>query len=127
MLRLQSDRARLVSARVLVVITGVFSLIVALYAEGVYELVETASAFGTAGVLVTTLTALYLPLGGKRAAAASLVAGLVTTPIAEYALELPAPFLASVVAALVTYLLVAKLEPPITRKPVARSELSESE
>ena len=118
MLRLETERARLMSARVLVVATGVFSLIVALYAEGVYELVETASAFGTAGVLVTTLMALYLPFGGKRAAAASLIAGLVTTPLAEFVLELPAPFLASVATALVTYLLVAKFEPPVARLPL---------
>jgi len=110
-LRLESERARLVSARVLVVVTGGFALIVALYAEGVYELVETASAFGTAGVLVTTLFALYLPVGGQRAATASLVAGLVTTPLAEYGFGLPAPFLTSVAAALITYLVLAKLEP----------------
>src|SRR5690606_14893934 len=111
LLRLESERARLVSARVLVVLTGGFALIVALYAEGVYELVETASAFGTAGVLVTTLFALYLPVGGQRAATASLVAGLVTTPLAEYGFGLPAPFLTSVAAALITYLVLAKLEP----------------
>ncbi len=118
LLRLESERARLVSARVLVVLTGAFSLVVALYAEGVYALVETASAFGTAGVLVTTLIALYLPVGGKRAAAASLFVGLVTTPLAEYGLALPAPFLASVAAALLTYLLVAKLEPARLAQPV---------
>ncbi len=110
MLRLTSDEARLSVARLLVVLTGVVALVVALYAEGVYELVEAASAFGTAGVLVTTLAALYWPVGGAKAAGAALVAGLVATPLAEYALELPAPFLTSVAVALATYVAVAGLE-----------------
>ncbi len=116
-LGLRDEKSRLFVARTLVVFTGIFALVVALYAEGVYELVEAASAFGTAGVLVTTLAALYFQRGGAKAAGAALMVGLVTTPIAEYGLSLPAPFLASVAAALVTYVVMAHREQPVALTP----------
>jgi Na+/proline symporter len=100
------ERQRLYTARWLVVVVGAFSLWIALYANGVYELIELASSFGTAGIVVTTLAALFSPWGGKWSAAAALLLGLVTMPVAE-ALELPAPFLASVAAAAGGYVLVA--------------------
>ncbi len=110
LLGVTSDRGRLLWGRGFVVATGAIALIIALYAEGVYDLVETASAFGTAGVLVTTLIALFSGYGGPAAATTALIAGLVTTPIAEYLLELPAPFLSSVAVALISYTAVATLE-----------------
>ncbi len=96
--RVATDSRRLNTARWLVVVVGAFSLWIALHANGVYQLVELASSFGTAGIVVTTLAALFSPWGGKWSAMAALLLGLVTTPVAE-ALELPAPFLASLLAA----------------------------
>lgn len=110
LLRIDTERGRLVSARVLVVASGIVALVVALHAEGVYELVETASAFGTAGVVVTTMIALYLPVGGASAAVVALVAGLVTMPVAEYLFELPAPFLASLASAAIGYGMVTAVQ-----------------
>jgi SSS family transporter len=107
----KSERGRLHWARGFVVASGIIALVIALYAESIYDLVETASAFGTAGVLVTTFIALYLPRGGREAAAAALIAGLITTPIAEYLLELSAPFLTSIAMAGLSYALVAVLRP----------------
>lgn len=107
-LKLTSERERLLCARWLVLVTGAVTLALALHADGVYELVETASAFGTAGVLVTTLIALFLPHGGRYAAVTALLTGLVATPIAEHVLDLPAPFLSSVLLSLLSYALVAR-------------------
>lgn len=105
--RLETERQKLLAARGIVLLSGMLAFVLALYAEGVYHLVEMASSFGTAGILVTTLLALYSRLGGPRAALAALSTGLFMTPFAEYVLELPAPFLTSIVAALCTYLVVA--------------------
>ena len=102
-LKVQTDRGKLLVARTCVVVFGILALVIALYADGIYELVETASAFGTAGVLVVTLAALYLPWGGHVAAAAALVVGAIATPVLTYVLEVPAPFLGSIFCAVVAY------------------------
>ncbi len=105
--RIESEMGKLRCARFLVLVSGVLALAIALHAEKVYELVEVASAFGTAGVLVTALAALYLPKGSAHAAGWALLVGLVATPICRFVLGLPAPFLTAVAAALATYVLVA--------------------
>jgi Na+/proline symporter len=106
-LGIADERTKLLSARAVVLGAGVLAFVLALYADGVYDLVETASAFGTAGILVTTLIGLYSGYGGPRSALAALGTGLVVTPLGEYVLELKAPFLTSVASALLAYLLVA--------------------
>lgn len=103
LLNLSSERAKLLSGRAIVLVTALVALGIALYADRVYALVETAAAFGTAGVLVTTLAALFLPRPSGSAAIAALLVGLLATPIAEYVLGWPAPFLTSVAAAGATY------------------------
>ncbi len=106
MLKLESERAKLLSGRALVLIGAVVALVIALYAESIYDLTEAASTYGTAGVLVTTLAALFVPRPSARAATCALLAGLVTTPFVEYVLEWPAPFISSVVAAIAAYFAV---------------------
>lgn len=109
-LRVEREGAKLWLGRGVVVCAGVVCLTFALAADSIYDLVVTASALGTAGVLVTALAALYLRNPTEQGAVAALIVGAVTTPIAEYVLDLPAPFLASVAAAAVTYVFVAILE-----------------
>jgi Na+/proline symporter len=101
-LGLKLDKHKLLSVRLLVVVAGAVALIIAVYAGSVYELVETASAFGTAGILVTTVAALFVPWGGAASAVTALVLGGLTMPIAKY-WEVPAPFLTSVLAAVGGY------------------------
>ncbi len=115
-LRVKDERSKLRLARFCVIGLGVIALVVALYADGIYNLVETASAFGTAGVLVITLAALYLPVGGGRAASAALLVGLVATPFFEYQLEVEAPFLSSLLAATLAYLSFSWTRRPLTFK-----------
>lgn len=102
-LRIEADRAKLWLGRGVVVCAGLVCLTVALGAESIYGLVETASALGTAGILVTTIAALYLRRPSEMGAVAALVTGAVTTPLAEHVLAIPAPFLASVLAAALSY------------------------
>jgi solute:Na+ symporter, SSS family len=104
---LETEAQKLRSVRGLVALSGIVSLWIALHAVSIYELVEQASAFGTAGVLVTTLVALFLPKACTSAAISALGVGLVMTPLAEYVLGWPAPFLTSIAAATGTYFAVA--------------------
>lgn len=93
-----------------VVLFGVLALLLALQAQGVAELVEDASAFGSAGVLVVVSFGLFTTIGGPLAAGASLLGGL-GVYVAGDLLGAPYPFITSLAAAVVLYLLGARMEP----------------
>jgi Na+/proline symporter len=96
------DRRKVLFARGGVIGFGALAYVLAAKAEGVLALVEQASAFGSAGILVTTLFALFTKLGSPRTAAATLVAALMVY-LGATALGTPVPFLASLGAALLTW------------------------
>ena len=56
--------------------------------EGIKELVETASAFGSAGVFVATLFALFTRFGGPLSAYVSVAAGMLVWAGGKYVLGL---------------------------------------
>jgi Na+/proline symporter len=98
-------------ARAAVVGAGVVAYLLALHAEGVYELVEDASAFGSAGIFTVAVLGLFSNFGGVRAAYGALLAGCGTWILGNYVFDLPLPYLTSVAAALATYALLAATEP----------------
>jgi Na+/proline symporter len=100
--RITDDRKKLVMARAGVMAFGVVAYVLALHAEGVFALVEQASAFGSAGALVTITFGLFTSLGGPKTAMATLLAGLLVY-LGALAAGLPYPFLTSLAAALATY------------------------
>lgn len=102
-IRVTDERRKVLIARGGVLLFGVLAYVQAVRAEGVFELVEQASAFGSAGVLVTVCFGLFTPLGGPRTAAATLVAGVGTYLAATFA-GYPYPFLLSLTASLLAYL-----------------------
>lgn len=91
-----------------VVAFGIIAWILATRAHGVFELVEQASAFGSAGTLVTVCFGLFTAWGGARTAVATLAVGMVSYLIASAA-GVEAPFLLSLAASLATYLAGAAL------------------
>lgn len=109
LLRSPAPDTRLRLARWGVVGFGVFAWVLARHAEGVYQLVEQASAFGGAGVPVTVCFGLFSPRGGARTAHATLTAGLVVYSGGAL-LGFPYPFLASIAASVLTYAVGALLE-----------------
>lgn len=108
-LGIRDERTRLLLARGGVVVMGGIALWLAVGAVGVADLVEEASAFGSAGVLVVTSFALFTRLGGPWAAVASLVGGLASYVLGG-ALALPYPFITSLLVAVLVYLLGATLD-----------------
>lgn len=105
-----SERGKLLVNRLAVVGFGVVACGLALSAEGVYELVETASSLGTSGILWLVIFALWTErFGGPVAAATALVAG-VATYVTSNLVELPYPFLASLATSLALYSIVALVE-----------------
>lgn len=98
------------TARAGVAAFGVLAYVLALFADGVYELVEEASAFGSAGIFVVLVFGLFSRLGGPRSALAALGAGIGVWVLGAYVFALPYPYLASLAAALAAYLGTAVLE-----------------
>lgn len=107
--RVEGDAAKVRLARAGVVALGVLSFLLALHAEGVFELVEQASAFGSSGALVLVVFGLFTRLGGPRAGFAALLGGL-SIYLAGVVAGWPYPYLASLAAALAAFLAGAWLD-----------------
>lgn len=101
-----SELARLRLARGGVIAFGVVACGLALGAEGVIELVEQASSFGSAGLVVIVFLGLFTRLGGAPSAYAALLCG-VAAYAAGSALELHTPYLAALASALAAYVLLS--------------------
>lgn len=107
---IRDERRRVLVSRLGVLAFGAIATGLALSAEGILSLVEEASAFGSAGGLVCVIFGLFTAFGGPRAAATSLVLGLVVY-LAGVSFGWETPFLASLAAALIGYLAIAFFEP----------------
>ncbi len=91
-------------ARIGVVVFGVVAYVLARSADGVYALVEEASAFGSAGLFVVILLALFTKRwGGKWAATGGMLGGFLVYIAADKVLHTPYPYLTSLAAAVVGY------------------------
>ena len=86
-------------ARAGVLIFGVIAWVLALNSEGVFALVEQASALGSTGVVVTVIFGLFTRLGSPRTAALTLVTGAASYGVAKLTAH-PTPFLLSLACAL---------------------------
>jgi Na+/proline symporter len=105
-----NEKGKVLAARIGVVVFGVVAYALALGADGIYELVATASAFGSAGIFVVGLFGLFSRVGGAVSAHASLTAGVVVWAAGEYWLAWSTPYVAALAASLAAYLLVALVE-----------------
>jgi Na+/proline symporter len=119
-----SDRGRVWTARVFVGIFGLVAYGLALSAEGIFELVEQASGFGSAGIFVIVVVGMFSKFGGGASAMASLIAGLAVWILAANVLPARAtwnesavvsyPYLFSLAAAVIAYVafaVISKREP----------------
>ena len=104
-----NERAKVLVARIGVFVFGIIAWMLALRAEGVYALVEQASAFGSAGALVAVCFGLFTRFGGAPTALATLLAGTASYLVATAA-GATAPFLISLGTSLGTYIAGGALE-----------------
>jgi Na+/proline symporter len=119
----RDERVKILVARAGVITFGAIAYALALRAEGVFALVEQASSFGSAGVLVTVSFGLFTRLGGARTAGATLAAGL-GSYLAGVVSGAAYPFLMSLATALGVYLVGAMVEAGRRSEGVVREELS---
>jgi Na+/proline symporter len=111
-----SEREKVRAARIGVVVFGVLAWAMAMYSDGVYALVEQASAFGSAGIVVVVAFGLFTTRGGPASAIAALVAGVAMWVVGSYVLELRWAFIASLVSAIAAYAAVSFVEPRHARR-----------
>ncbi len=107
-----TDRGKLWCVRLTVMALSIVAYLLSVTSERIHDLVETASAFGSAGVFVTALFALFSRFGGPASAYTSVAAGMLVWAAGKYALNLAAPYLLGLSAALVGYVGVGLLERP---------------
>jgi Na+/proline symporter len=101
-----SERARLRASRLGVLAMGITAWILALRAESIKDLVETASAFGSAGVFVVACFGLFTAIGGPLSAWVALCTGFVVW--GGGAMQgWPAPYVTALAASVVAYLATA--------------------
>jgi Na+/proline symporter len=90
----------------------------ALSAESVVSLVEEASAFGSAGLVVAGAFGLFTRFGSAQSGAAAMIVGVVSYAFAKA--TAPTPYLISLAASAVAYLALARrregLSGPILRE-----------
>lgn len=104
------ERHKVRWARIATATFGVIAYLLALHAESVYHLVEEASAFGSSGVLVVVLCALFTPWGGPWTGALTLATGAGSYLLCKFHWEMAAPYIASLGVALATFAVGAWLE-----------------
>jgi Na+/proline symporter len=108
-----TDRQRLVIARCAVVGLAAIAYVFARGEGSVHDLVSQASAFGSAGVCVVGLMALFTRFGAAPSAYAALGLGALSWLVAEYLLGLDSAFLLSFAVALLAYVLAARWRMPL--------------
>ncbi len=116
------ERVKVRINRSAVAMFGIVAYVIARRAEGVSEIVEMASAFGSAGILVTVSFGLFTRFGGPWAAMATLAVG-VGSFVGASLLGTATPFLISLASSIATYVAVAAVErhtAPATLPNVAR-------
>lgn len=107
----ETDRAKVWLARAGVAGLGTVAFLLALTSESIGDLVELASAFGTAGVFVVTMFAMFTRIGGALSAFVAMATGaLVWALTGPLLLDLTAPYTTGVLAAAIAYPLTALYE-----------------
>jgi Na+/proline symporter len=107
--RVTDEGTKVLIARGGVILFGLIAYALAVSAEGVFVLVEQASALGSSGAFVVICFALFTRVGGPKAALATLLVGVVSYSVGSMT-AFQYPFLLSLALSLFTYLTVAALE-----------------
>jgi Na+/proline symporter len=103
-------------ARICVIGFGIAAYLFAIREGTVHDKVEEASSFGSAGIFVVGVFALFTQFGGKWAAGVSLIVGSLAWLVAKFQFELPYPYLLALGSALLVYIVLAAVEPGTAQK-----------
>ncbi len=114
-----SSAGRLWAVRLSVAALSVIAYGLAARSETIKELVETASAFGSAGVFVAMMFAIFSRYGGAASAFAAIGVGMLTWAWSKYIWGFSAPYVAALALAAAAYVAAAEIE---ARTPRVRTD-----
>lgn len=104
-------RGKLMAARLSVVALTVAAFGLAITSERIKELVEIASAFGSAGVFVSAGFGMFSRFGGATSAAVSILLGTAVWAVGRFVLEWEAPYLIALGCSAAAYIAIAVIQP----------------
>jgi SSS family solute:Na+ symporter len=104
-------RGKLIAARLSVVALTAAAFGLAMTSDRIKELVEIASAFGSAGVFVSAAFGMFSRFGGAASATVSILLGTAVWAVGRFVLEWEAPYLAALAASGAAYVILALLHP----------------
>jgi len=110
-------RGKLIAARLSVVALTAVAFLLALTSDRIKELVEIASAFGSAGIFVSAAFGLFTRFGGPRSAAVSITLGTLVWALGRFVLDWEAPYLVALAVSAAAYIGVALMEGSTARTP----------
>jgi Na+/proline symporter len=105
-----AERAKVATARLCVAALGIFAYVLALRSDGISDLVETASAFASAGVFVALTFGLFTRFGGPLSAMAAIGTGAGCWAFGKFVLDMSTPYLAGLATAFVAYVAVGLID-----------------
>lgn len=101
-----SEQKKLLCNRIVLLGCGVITYILAINSDKIIRLLEIASSFGTSGVLIITLVALFKPQWcHAKAAQITLVTGISAQLVLEHLLHIPGSYLINIILCFFTYFL----------------------
>jgi SSS family solute:Na+ symporter len=103
-------RGKLMAARLSVVALTGAAFVLAITSDRIKELVEIASAFGSAGVFVSAAFGMFTRFGGAASAAVSICLGTAVWAAGRFVLEWEAPYLLALGCSALAYVAVAALQ-----------------
>ncbi len=98
-----AERHKVRMERGIVAASGILAFVLALHAEGVYDLVKDASSFGSAGIFTAFMFGMFTRFGDQRNALAALVTGVLVWVTAHYFLRLELSYLLSLGCSIAAY------------------------
>lgn len=104
------EKQKLLYNRLGVAGMGILAYVLALHAEGVYNLVKDASSLGSAGIFIVVMFGVFTQFGKEKSAVTALALGVVVWMIANYGYEFELSYLLALGASLAGYLFVAAIE-----------------
>lgn len=116
----ETEKIRL--ARWGVIVFGIAAYVLALYAEGVYNLVKDASSFASAGIFLAIVIGMFTRFGDARSAIAAMITGALVWLVLHYGTQFEYGYLTALASSFVMYAALAlRSVPNSARVNVLRS------
>jgi SSS family transporter len=110
-LKIESPKKKLTMARIVLVVSALVAYVIAIYGDSVYEMVETASSFGTSGILVISIAGIFQKTKAPKLASITLLFGISLSVVLDLILELPAAFALNIFIVTIFYFLSKRFAP----------------